>query len=234
MNKSEILLGYDDPHMLEAIGWALEEEGYHVTTASSAEALLGALPKKDFDLVLIDLDLHRANGMDVVQKAKELTPETMVIILCCEEDIPNSHDALRFDADDYIIKPCSKAKLWKRVVNCLARLEPKRNTALSETDVRGLSERDIKILRSMLDEMEDPLVSMKETLELIESGAYGKMDPMVETKLRGLNDIDVELSSMLNELLRKISKITGDLDNEQDMLDWRENIMNPVLGNIPG
>jgi len=57
----------------------------------------------------------------------------------------------------------------------------------------------MKILRSMLDEMKDPLVSMKETLELIESGAYGKMDPMVETKLRELNDIDAELSSILND-----------------------------------
>ena len=152
MKKFNILLGYDGPQMLEAIGWALKKEGYKVTTVESAKGILEALTRKNFDLVLIDFDLHKINDSGILYKAKDSNPEMMVIILCCKEDVSYSHDALRVDADDYIFKPCSKAKLWKRLVNCLERLELKRSISSSEPHELYLNEHVLNVVRIAMEE----------------------------------------------------------------------------------
>ncbi len=48
MKKFNILLGYDSPRMLEAIGWALRKEGYRITTVESAEGILEVMTRKSF------------------------------------------------------------------------------------------------------------------------------------------------------------------------------------------
>ena len=234
MKKYDILLGYDDPRMLKAIGWALEEKGYHVTKVTSAKAVLDALAKKDFDLVLIDLDLHKTDDIDVLQKAKQVNPETMVIILCCKDDVTYSHDALRVDADDYIFRPCSKAKLWKRVANCLERMELKRNNDLPESQGAAFDERILNMLRTTINEIKNPLGLTEDILELINWGVYGKSDDRVGYKLIELYKIVTKLNETVEGVLQETSEITKELGIEQKTPDWKKDIVNPLLGNIPG
>jgi len=234
MNKFDILLGYDDPQMLEAIGWVLEEKGYNITRVPNAEGLLEALAKSNFDLVLVDLDLHKIDDIDVLHEAKEFHPETMMILLCCKDDVAYSHDALRVEADDYIFKPCTKTKLWKRVANCLERLELKRSNAPLEPRGYTLNEHVLNILRITLEKVKGPLTLTEEILELVNWGAYGGMEEKVRTKLNELYKIVSGLNSTVEELLGKTSKITENLSTEQKMPDWKEDTINPVLGNIPG
>lgn len=234
MNKFDILLGYDDPQTLEAIGWALEEKGYNITRVPNAEGLLEALAKSNFDLVLVDIDLHKIDDIDVLHEVKEFHPETMVIVLCCKDDVAYSHDALRVEADDYIFKPCSKAKLWKRVANCLERLELKRSNAPLEPHGCTLNEHVLNILRITLEEVKGPITLTEEILELVNWGAYGGMEEKVRTKLNELYKIVSGLNRTVEELLGKASKITENLSTEQKIPDWKEDTINPVLGNIPG
>lgn len=232
MKKHDILLGYDDTQMLEAIGWALENEGYTVTRVSNTPAVLEALTKIAFDLVLIDFDLHKTDDIDVLHKVKELNPETIVIMLCCKDDVTYSHDALRVEADDYIFKPCSKAKLWKRVANCLKRVELKGSNVPLEPPGTALNEQVLSILRTTLEEIKSPLALTEEILELVNWGAYGRMDEHVRTKLDEIYKIIRRLNSTVERLLGNASRILGDLNIAQKITDWKEDILNPVLGNI--
>ena len=232
MKKYDILLGYDDPQILEAIGWALEEQGCNVARASRTEAVLEALTKKAFNLVLIDFDLHKTDDIDVLHKVKELNPETIVIMLCCKDDVTYSHDALRAEADDYIFKPCSKAKLWKRVANCIERMELKQSNALLEPLGTELNEQVLNILRSTLEAIKSPLALTEEILELVNWGAYGRIDEKVRTKLDEVSKIVTGLNSTVEGLLGNALKILGDFNITQKIPDWKEGIMNPVLGNI--
>ena len=233
MKKYDILLGYDDPQMLEAIGWALEEEGYNVTRVSRTQAVLEALTKNVFDLVLIDFDLHKTDDIDVLHKVKELNPETIVIMLCCKDDVTYSHDALRVEADDYIFKPCSKAKLWKRLANCLERMELKRSNAPLKPHGTALNEHVLNILRTTLEEIKSPLTLTEEILELVNWGAYGTMDEKVRNKLDEVYKIVTGLNSTVEGLLGNALEILGDFNITQKIPDWEEDIMNPVLGNVP-
>ena len=100
-----ILLVDDDSHMLEVIDEILLEENYQVTRATSGEAAIELLNTKDFDLVITDLNMGKANGIAVLKRAKELNHETMVIIMTGNTDVAFAIEALRFDADDYLLKP---------------------------------------------------------------------------------------------------------------------------------
>lgn len=233
MQAFKILLGYDDPRMLVPIGWALEDKGYNVVTVPSGEVVLKALGKEDFDLILLDLDLHKTNGINVLKKAKELNPETMVILLCSKEDILYSDDTLRIDADDYILKPCSKAKLWKRVANCLETLEVKRSSTPSEPRAGEMDAGFLKMLKITLEEIQNPLLLMKEILTQINWGAYGRADDKMAIKLLELNKIVTRLNSTVAKLRRKIQEPNGDLGIEKKRLDWKDDVINPILGNIP-
>jgi DNA-binding response OmpR family regulator len=233
MQAFNILLGYDDPEMLEGLGWALENKGYPVATVSSAEAVLKALTKKDFDLILMDLDLRRTNGIDLLHEVKELNPETMVIILCCKEDVTYSHDALRPDADEYIFKPCSKSKLWKRVANCLERLQLERSIASLQSSVGGTDERVLKILKIMLGEIQISVSQMKDILKQIKRGLFLHMDHDMAIKLRELDKIVTRLNRTVAELTVRIRKVKGDFTIEEKTPDWKEDVINPLLGNFP-
>ena len=100
-----ILLVDDDSHMLEVIDEILLEENYQVIRATSGEAAIELLNTKDFDLVITDLNMGKANGIAVLKRAKELNHEAMVIIMTGNTDVAFAIEALRLDVDDYLLKP---------------------------------------------------------------------------------------------------------------------------------
>ena len=132
MRKYSILLVDDDPIITAGTGSHLEEEGYEVTTADSGERAVELLNQSSFDLVITDLVMEEMNGTDVLEKSKKINPETMVIILTGFGDMASAIDALRLDADDYILKPCEPEEMNFRVSRCLEKLENKRKIEVYE------------------------------------------------------------------------------------------------------
>ena len=95
----------DDPHIIKVIGNNLEETGYRITTADSGERAFELLNKTPFDLVIADMVMGQIDGMQVLEKAKELYPESMVMILTGIGDLSYAIDAFRLAVDDYLLKP---------------------------------------------------------------------------------------------------------------------------------
>jgi DNA-binding NtrC family response regulator len=132
MRHSRLLLVDDDPVILTGIGKHLEQEGYEVETAASGEKAQKMLAESAFDLVITDLVMDRVDGIQVLKKAKEINPETMVIILTGYGNMSSAIEALRLDADDYMLKPCEPEEIHFRVARCLEKLEFSRRIRLYE------------------------------------------------------------------------------------------------------
>ena len=132
MKKFHILLVDDDPFILSGIGKDLAGEGYMVTTADSGERAIGLMEETTFDLVITDLVMYRVDGIQVLKAAKAKNPETMVMILTGYGDMGSAIDALRLDADDYMLKPCDPDEMKIRVSRCLERMEALRKLKLYE------------------------------------------------------------------------------------------------------
>jgi YesN/AraC family two-component response regulator len=132
MRKYSILLVDDEPIITAGTGSDLEEKGYEVTTANSGEEAIELLNKSSFDLVITDLVMAPINGIGVLKKSKEINPEAMVIILTGFGDMTSAIDALRLNADDYMLKPCEPEEIYYRVSRCLETLEFKRKIKIYE------------------------------------------------------------------------------------------------------
>ena len=123
MKKYNLLLVDDDPFILEGIGEELESNGYQVTRASSGEAAVQLLESTHFDLVITDLVMDSTNGIQVLKKTKEIDSDIQVIILTGYGDIDSAIEALRSQADDFLLKPCESQEMLFRVKNCLEKQE---------------------------------------------------------------------------------------------------------------
>jgi len=123
MKTNSILLVDDDPVILEGTGQYLKEIGYDVKLANSGEMAIELLKTEPYELVITDLVMEKANGLEVMKKAKELNPETMGIVLTGYGDMATAIEALRIGVDDYLLKPCSPEELELRVARCFERLE---------------------------------------------------------------------------------------------------------------
>jgi len=131
-----ILLVDDDPHIVKVIGNNLEEAGYRITTANSGERAFELLNKTPFDLVIADMVMGQIDGMQVLEKAKELYPESMVIILTGLGDLSSAIDAFRLGVDDYLLKPLMLKELHFRVEDCLKKFEDKKKIKQDEEKLR--------------------------------------------------------------------------------------------------
>lgn len=123
MKTYNLLLVDDDPFILEGIGEDLESRGYQVTRADSGDKAVQLLAKDTFDLVITDLVMERTDGIQVLKKTKEIDTTIMVIILTGFGDMISAIDALRNEADDYMLKPCESEEIFFRVERCLEKLE---------------------------------------------------------------------------------------------------------------
>ncbi|MGB5746785.1 MAG: response regulator [Desulfobacterales bacterium] len=121
--KYNLLLVDDDPFILEGIGEDLESNGYQVTRASSGESAVQLLESGHFDLVITDLVMDSTNGIQVLKKTKELDSDVQVIILTGYGDIDSAIEALRSQADDFLLKPCESQEMLFRVKSCLEKQE---------------------------------------------------------------------------------------------------------------
>ena len=132
INKEySILLVDDNLHILALYEEVLSEEGYHITKAKSGEMAIEALENQTFDMIITDLNMGKMNGLKVLKRAKEMHPETMVIVMTGNTDIEYAIEALRLHADDYILKPFRIHHLLKRISHCLSQLDDKKKNKMS-------------------------------------------------------------------------------------------------------
>lgn len=120
----KVLVVDDYDHIRQMLYEVLKDQGYHITTAPSGEAALEILSSQNFDLVITDLNMGRVNGIEVLKKAKSLSPQPRVIIATGNSDVTYVIEALRCKADDYLLKPFRIADLLDRISQCLTKSAP--------------------------------------------------------------------------------------------------------------
>lgn len=84
----------------------LPRMGHEVTVCPDGTTAMAALERNRYDCLLIDLDMPGYNGIEVIAKAKELSPEAEAVVLTGKSSMQSAIAALRYGAFDYLTKPC--------------------------------------------------------------------------------------------------------------------------------
>ncbi|MDM8537478.1 response regulator [Desulfobacterales bacterium HSG17] len=132
MKNAHILLVDDDEIILQSISLDLESRGFKVTALSSGIAALELLSKQTFDLVISDLVMDSIDGIQILKAAKSHWPDIGVLILTGYGDLNSAIKAVRFRADDYLLKPCDPDELEFRIARCLEHADLKKRVRMYE------------------------------------------------------------------------------------------------------
>ncbi len=85
--------------------------GHEVTVCPDGTTAVAALQRNSYDCILVDLDMPGFNGIEVIAKAKELSPQTDAVVLTGKSSLESAVAALRHGAFDYLTKPCKLVEL---------------------------------------------------------------------------------------------------------------------------
>jgi two-component system response regulator PilR (NtrC family) len=103
--KGRILIVEDEKSMREVLKILLEGERYEVVSASDGLEGLSYLANDIFDLVITDVKMPKVDGFELLKKTKEISPDTIVIMITAFGTTEAAIEAMKSGAYDYINKP---------------------------------------------------------------------------------------------------------------------------------
>jgi len=110
-----ILVVEDDPALRLGLRRTLLSEGWQVDEVADGSLALSATVTANFDLVVLDLNLPRLSGMDVLKTWRQSHKTHSVLILSARDESLDRIADLNEGADDYLIKPFEPAELVARI-----------------------------------------------------------------------------------------------------------------------
>lgn len=93
------------------MGLELPRMGHEVTVCPDGATAAAALEMNTYDCILVDLDMPGLNGIEVIARAKESSPDTEAVVLTGKASQDSAVAALRHGAFDYLTKPCKLIEL---------------------------------------------------------------------------------------------------------------------------
>ena len=110
-----LLLIDDERTLCDAIARRLRRLGYSVDLTYDGEQAMQLLEVEHYDLVLLDLNLPKQDGMTVLRTLRQTDRETRVLILSARSGTADKVDGLDAGANDYLSKPFALAELEARI-----------------------------------------------------------------------------------------------------------------------
>ena len=139
-----ILVVEDEPDIAMVVRDQLKRMGHEVVTVADGQAALDTLERIEPGLLLLDLQLPKVNGMEVLKRVRKDWPDLPVVVMTAHGTIPKAVEAMKEGAADFITKPFDADYL---------------NLVIGKVLERGDLTRTVTALRSELESRFDPLVA---------------------------------------------------------------------------
>ena len=238
-----ILIADDEDMIRELINITLSKEGFTCYQAASAEEGLEIINSHKLDLALLDIMMPGRSGIELLKDIKQMTPDTIVLMITAMNDMDTALSCIHFGADDYITKPFNLDRVLLTVKNTLDKrrliLENRAYQANLEQKVREQTE----VIRTVMGEInlayEHTLAALIRALDAREKevGSHSERVMAYASLLAEASGIDELGRSVLAKgaLLHDIGKI-GVSDNillkpaKLDAAEWEIMRQHPAVG----
>lgn len=131
-----ILIAEDDEALARFVRQGLEAEQYSVDVVADGEQARGAAIQVDYDLVVLDLNLPRLDGVGVLRQLRAKKPTLPVLVLTQRNRVEDKVQCLDTGADDYLAKPFSFSELLARIRALVRRSHLPSQSVLTAADLK--------------------------------------------------------------------------------------------------
>jgi DNA-binding NtrC family response regulator len=152
MNQARILIVEDEFIARENLEHILQKEGYDTLAVDSGVQALKELEKTEFDLVMTDLRMQQVDGMEVLERTREMHPDTEVIMITGYATVSTAVEAMQKGAYHYLAKPYKIDEVRILVQQALERRWLKKEVTELRQQVQ--SQKSIPLLIGKTDRME--------------------------------------------------------------------------------
>lgn len=161
-----VLVVDDEGANLYSVSKTIQRMGFNVSEAISGEAALEMMRTQEFDVVLTDIRMSGIDGVELLRRIKEESPDAIVILMTGYASLGSAVEALRLGAHDYLIKPSSSQDIRFSVARGVERsLNLKRRRRLLDaikTDVFELTRVDTEAVSRSPETLRPPRESADE------------------------------------------------------------------------
>lgn len=212
--KSRILIVDDEPDITEILSDLLSDD-HDCTTANSAEAALQLLAQNEFHLVVSDITMPGMSGLEMLPRAKSISPNTVVVMISGMQTVESAIGALRLGGFDYLMKPFDLRQVEAVVKRALEHQDLIVAKQRYENHLEELVEQRTAELDQALNSLEDAyrstLKALTAALETRDSETHGHSERVVTYSLRLGREYGLTAEQMkaleFGSLLHDIGKI---------------------------
>ncbi|MCJ8272766.1 MAG: response regulator [Psychrosphaera sp.] len=143
MNKSDIkILIVDDVSELRAfLTGCLKQLGFtNVSQAPDGINAMQQLKRNPKEVVFLDIEMPKQNGIETLKEIHQLNPDTFVIMLSCYSSLDNVKEAISSGASGFIVKPFSADKVKESLLHFTKNYVAKRREEAVKKDIWGSKE----------------------------------------------------------------------------------------------
>ena len=142
MNERHILIVDDEELYRELLGGRLGRQGYRISEAGDGEGALRCIEAGGVELALIDIKMPGMDGIELLERIKQLAPRTEVVVLTGHGSIDSAIAAMKLGAFDYLTKPYQLTELDLVVARALERSALARRCDALAVEVQRRRSRD--------------------------------------------------------------------------------------------
>ena len=110
-----ILIADDEEHLGDSLSFVLKQEGFGCKVARDGLAAYEIIQEENFDILISDIKMPKMNGLELIQKTREVSPQTMVVLITAFASVETAIEALRYGAVDYMLKPLDFDEVIMRI-----------------------------------------------------------------------------------------------------------------------
>jgi PAS domain S-box-containing protein len=154
---SKLLLIDDEEGIRKVFSISLKSDGYDVATAANGQQGIDLFQKEFFPIVLTDIKMPGMDGIEVLRRIKEISPEVEVIVITGHGDMESAIQSLHLGASDFITKPVSDQLLSIALERAEERLKTKKTLNNYANDLWNMVKEKTEEIKRRY-EFEDKLV----------------------------------------------------------------------------
>lgn len=195
-----ILVIEDEKDLCDAIAEGLELDGYAVDKSYDGQEAFELMMIESYDLAILDLNLPKMDGMNILREVRKQNKEVKVIILSARSAVSNKILGLDTGANDYLAKPFEFAELEARIRSLLRRnftqenvllhfhgicLDTAKRSVIANGETLALTKKELAILEYLLLNAQR-IISQEELIEHVWSMEADSFSNVVRVHIASL------------------------------------------------